>query len=132
MVMPYEVFTRDKVRTGIPTIRLSDHGRISFSGPAAETVKEHKMQYVILLWDRQSKCMAVKKSDKADTRAYRITFAHKHGCAISAKTFLDHIGHEFVNHTLFDFILGTHPITTKGTSGFGRSEATKRFGLMFT
>ena len=33
---------------------------------------------------------------------------------------------------LFDFILGTHPITTKGTSGLGRSEATKRFGLMFT
>jgi hypothetical protein len=33
---------------------------------------------------------------------------------------------------LIDFTLGTHPITTKGTSGFGRSEATKRFGCLFT
>ena len=31
-----------------------------------------------------------------------------------------------------DYTLGTHPITTKGTNGLGRSEATKRFGLMFT
>jgi len=27
---------------------------------------------------------------------------------------------------LLDFILGTHPITTKGTTQVGRSEATKR------
>ena len=28
--------------------------------------------------------------------------------------------------SLLDFILGTHPITTKGTTQVGRSEATKR------
>jgi hypothetical protein len=28
---------------------------------------------------------------------------------------------------LFDFTLGTHPISTKGTTELGRSEATKRF-----
>jgi hypothetical protein len=28
---------------------------------------------------------------------------------------------------LLDFILGTHPISTKGTTELGRSEATKRF-----
>jgi hypothetical protein len=28
---------------------------------------------------------------------------------------------------VFDYILGTHPISTKGTTAFGRSEATKRF-----
>src|SRR5207245_4916946 len=33
---------------------------------------------------------------------------------------------EFVS-SLFDFILGTHPISRKGTTELGRSEATKRF-----
>jgi hypothetical protein len=28
---------------------------------------------------------------------------------------------------VFDFTLGTHPISTKGTTELGRSEATKRF-----
>ena len=28
---------------------------------------------------------------------------------------------------MVDFTLGTHPITTKGTTELGRSEATKRF-----
>jgi hypothetical protein len=28
---------------------------------------------------------------------------------------------------MFDFTLGTHPISTKGTTELGRSEATKRF-----
>jgi hypothetical protein len=28
---------------------------------------------------------------------------------------------------MLDFILGTHPISTKGTTELGRSEATKRF-----
>jgi hypothetical protein len=28
---------------------------------------------------------------------------------------------------VLDFILGTHPISTKGTTELGRSEATKRF-----
>jgi hypothetical protein len=30
---------------------------------------------------------------------------------------------------VFDFTLGTHPISRKGTTEFGRSEATKRFWL---
>jgi hypothetical protein len=33
----------------------------------------------------------------------------------------------FTASTVFDFTLGTHPISTKGTTELGRSEATKRF-----
>jgi len=33
----------------------------------------------------------------------------------------------FQNDGMVDFTLGTHPITTKGTTELGRSEATKRF-----
>jgi hypothetical protein len=33
----------------------------------------------------------------------------------------------YVYNNLFDFTLGTHPISRKGTTELGRSEATKRF-----
>ena len=36
-------------------------------------------------------------------------------------------GQPLVLEDVFDFTLGTHPISTKGTPEFGRSEATKRF-----
>jgi hypothetical protein len=97
--MGYEVFTRDQVRKGFPTVRLTGHGRITLSGPAADTAKEHNVEYVVLLWDKDAKRMALKKTNEADTRAYPVAFASRHGCALSAKAFLDYIGDEFINRT---------------------------------
>ena len=98
--MPYEVFTRQRVRTGVPTVRVSNLGRINLNIHATEILKSNGVTHVILLYDKEELKMAVKQAPKTDTHAYRLLFTRNAtSCSVSAKTFFDHIKYDFQPRT---------------------------------
>ncbi len=96
--MPYEIFTKKVLRSGNPIISISRLGRIGINQPAARTLKEHAVEFVLLLWDKDRRRIAFRPISKKDTRAYTITYdanGKSAGAGFSAKTFFDYVGYDY-------------------------------------
>jgi hypothetical protein len=92
----YEVYEKVVRRTTSPTMTISKLGRLSFNAAAAETLHKSAVEYVLLLWDKDARKVAVRSTAKKDARAYTIRYAAKYKLAgFAAKTFLNHIQYDF-------------------------------------
>ena len=95
--MAYEIFARKTPRLGRAVMSFSKIGSVVFNQTAARTFQESKIKDVLLLWDSESKQLALRRVEDADdVRAYTIRFNDKgNGASFSAKTFLDHVGIQY-------------------------------------
>ena len=95
--MPYEVFTRNTSRLGVPMIGFSKLGNLVFNQFASRLLQKEAVEMVLLLWDSEHHKIAIKTTaNKKDPRAYRIRYNEKgNGAQFSCKTFLDYIGIDY-------------------------------------
>jgi hypothetical protein len=94
--MPYEVYEKVVKRMTSPTMTISKLGRLSFNAAAAETLRKHAIETVLLLWDANALKVAIRSVGKKDSRAYTVRYAQKYRLAgFAAKTFLNHIKYDF-------------------------------------
>lgn len=88
--MAYEVFTRTAVRVESPTISIVPDGRMVLNAAASRILSASGVKYVVLLWDKASRRMAVKATAKGDKNGYAVSLSH--GASLRAKAFTRHIG----------------------------------------
>jgi hypothetical protein len=94
--MAYEVYEKVVKRTTSPTMSISKLGRISFNAASTETLRKNAIEYVLLLWDKDTRKIAVKSTSKKDARCYVLRFTQKNRMSgFAAKTFLNHIEYDF-------------------------------------
>lgn len=71
-------------------------GRIALNKSATIRLEKDAVEFVILLWDQDSRKIAIRPITKKDPRAYRVSYGQKsNGAGFSAKTFLDFIEFDF-------------------------------------
>ena len=94
--MAYEIFTRQVIRATSPRVTLNSRGRLVLNVAATKLLHDAGVDSVFLMWDSNGKKFALRSANKKDARAYSVKFSGKDGkwCAISAKSFLAHIGHD--------------------------------------
>ena len=95
--MAYEIYAKQVVRATSPMITLNSRGRLAFNVAATRILHEQGFDTVFLLWDADAKKFAVRATNtKKDARTHRVRFAGKDAKwgSISAKGFLEHIGHD--------------------------------------
>src|SRR6266850_2607178 len=93
--MAYEIYSRDVIRVSTPVVTLNRRGRVLFNVAATKVLHEAGIENVFLMWDKDARKFAIRATNKKDTRAFTIRYASKNKwCAISAKGFLTHIGHQ--------------------------------------
>ena len=97
--MAYAVFEKKTPRLGTPVLSFSKIGSLSFNQTAARQFKKLGIKNVLLLWDSETRQLALKAtSDEKDARSYVIRYNEKgNGASFSAKTFLDYAGIDFSN-----------------------------------
>jgi hypothetical protein len=94
--MPFELFERKTSRVTSPAITLSPEGRIGVNSAATELFMRDNVEFVYILWDRETRRMAIRPTMRKDARAFRITYnKNKSSAAIAAKSFMDHIGYNY-------------------------------------
>ncbi|HEX3560450.1 MAG TPA: hypothetical protein VHU19_14680 [Pyrinomonadaceae bacterium] len=95
--MGYEIFTKKTARFGTPAVSLSKEGRIGINSPAAEYFRQNAVEYVLLLWDKEQRKIALRPITKKDSRAYSLGYdkpGKQGGAGFTAKTFFNFIGYE--------------------------------------
>ena len=95
--MAYEIFEKKAVRVGAPAVTVNRKDRISINSQAAKIFHQQAVEFVLLLWDKQSRRAALRPLTKKDSRAYKLSYgkiANKqpNGASFSARSFLNHIG----------------------------------------
>lgn len=94
--MPFEVFSRKVSRVGTPMMTFTTLGRIALNKSATRVLEKDAVEFVVLLWDRDSRRVGIRPLTKRDPRAYRVGYGKKgNGAGFSAKTFLDYIEYDF-------------------------------------
>ena len=100
--MGYEVFSRKTSRAGTPMLTISKLGRISFNKHATNRLSKDVVEFVILLWDKEARRIAIRPISKKEPRAYRVTYGIKgNGAGFSAKTFFDFIEYDYTESRSF-------------------------------
>ncbi len=91
--MAYEVFQRTGVRVDQPTLSITPDGRMVLNAAASRIFEESVVKFVLLLWDKPNRKIALKAAPKGDKNAYAVsrTSSH-HAMSLRAKLFLSHIG----------------------------------------
>jgi hypothetical protein len=124
--MAWEVYKRQIIRTGEPTVTIGKMGRIAFNMVATDILSGDKATHIILMWDRESKKCAAKIASSKDTGAYKLTFnAKSNGSGFSAVTFLNYIHYDWTETRSFNaewddsekMLIFTIPQQYFGTSG---------------
>jgi hypothetical protein len=93
--MAYEIYERKILRVSSPAITLNRRGRLVFNVAATEILDKAGVENVFLLWDGDRRRFAVRATNKKDHRTVKVRYAAKRKwAAISAKGFLEHIGHD--------------------------------------
>ncbi len=94
--MPFEVFSRKTSRVGTPMMTFTTLGRIALNKSSTRTLEKDAVEFVVLLWDRDSRRVAIRPLTKKDPRAYRVAYGKNgNGAGFSAKTFLDYIEYDY-------------------------------------
>jgi hypothetical protein len=57
-----------------PMLSLRPDGVIRLNKPAAKLIKHQGMDRVLVLWDKNSRTLALQRAPKNDHRAYRVAF----------------------------------------------------------
>jgi len=90
--MSYEIFTRKTRKMSGPSVTLNVYGRMQFNKAATLRLEKDAVENVLLLWDKDSRKVALRVITKKDPRAYRIAYGkNSNGAGFSTKTFFDHI-----------------------------------------
>ncbi len=92
-MMGYEAFTSRYAHPDFPAASLGKEGRIYFNRSATEIFLKTESKYALLLWDKDTRKIAVQRALKTDRRAYRITMENR-ACVINAKAFLSYINYD--------------------------------------
>jgi hypothetical protein len=92
--MAYEVFDNKATRLGSPALTITTDGRVVLNADAGDVLRAAGAKFVHLLWDAEARKIALRPLRRADVRSYKLTVphAHKRGMAVSAVTFLRHVG----------------------------------------
>lgn len=90
--MAYEVFQRTSFRVEDPALSLTPDGRIGLNAPAVRLLREANVKFVLLLWDKSNRKIALKAAVKSDTNAYAVSGMGSHSATIRARPFLRHVG----------------------------------------
>ena len=102
--MGYEVYERKIVRTGNPSISISKIGRLGINQHAAKYFRQNAVEFVLLLWDKDARQMAIRPLTKKDARAYAVTYDKKGkggGAGFFGKTFFDFIEYDYAETRSF-------------------------------
>lgn len=94
--MAFEIFTRKVRKLGTPAVTLNPYGRMQFNKAATGRLEKDAVEHVLLLWDADSRTVALRSIGKKDSRAYEVAYGAKgNGAGFSTKTFFDHIGLDY-------------------------------------
>jgi hypothetical protein len=95
--MPFELFTRDFVKTTAPKITISGFGRIALNKGAAELVSKSGTGFIVLLWDKATRRVGIQAA-KETANSYPLKAygpSGKTGTGFSAVTFLNFINYDW-------------------------------------
>jgi hypothetical protein len=94
--MGYEIFTKMTRMATEPKLSIGKKlGRLQFNSSAAKILQERTVDYVLLMWDKESRTIAVRGIGKKDPRAYSLRYAKKgNGAGFAARAFLHYIGYD--------------------------------------
>lgn len=97
--MPFEVFTRERVRTSTPKISINSYGRFNINTGATALLKKNpSVKTVLLLWDKETHRIGIQPAKEGDIRAYPLKAygaKGRSGTGFSAMTFLNHINYDW-------------------------------------
>jgi hypothetical protein len=92
----FEIFTREIVRSVEPTVTITTMGRIALNKSATAVLEKSAVEYVLMLWDKESNRAAIRPIGKKDRRSYRLSYGTKgNGAGFSAVTFLNFIKYDW-------------------------------------
>ena len=97
--MAYEVYQRTSFRVEDPALSLTPDGKIALNAPAVRLLREANVKFVLLLWDKNNRKVALKAAVKGDTNAYAVSGVGSHSATIRAKPFLRHVGWKGLKRT---------------------------------
>jgi hypothetical protein len=94
--MGYEIFEKTIRRDTEPRVTISTLGRLQFNASASKVLYKHAIEAVLLLWDKDTRKMAIKSKSGKDERAYQMRYAKKSkGAGFAARTFLEWCGYDY-------------------------------------
>ena len=94
--MSYEIFEKTIRRDTEPRVTISPLGRMQFNASASKLLAKHAVENVLLLWDKDSRKMAIKSISRKEERAYQMRYAKKgKGAGFAARTFLEWCGYNY-------------------------------------
>ena|SRR5579863_2180052 len=96
--MPFEVFTREFVRTTAPKITLTNYGRFAINNSGSNMLKKSHETNVLLLWDKATHTVGIQPVKKEDDRTYTLKAygpKGRSGTGFSAVTFLNFINYDW-------------------------------------
>ena len=104
--MPFEVYTREFIRSTDPRVTISNLGRFSISNGAVVLRKKHgATDGILLLWDKSTNRIGIQGTKKGDRRSYTLKASGpngRSGTGFSAVTFLTHINYDWSKSHSFD------------------------------
>jgi hypothetical protein len=93
--MAYEIYSKQVVRVSSPMITLNGRGRIVLNVAATKVFHDAGVETAFLLWDLQGRKFAIQGTRKRDQRTVNVRYSSNNKwAAISAKGFLEEIGHD--------------------------------------
>lgn len=93
--MGYEIYQREITRVSTPAVTLNRRGRLVFNVAATKLLHDAGVDNAFLLWDAERHKFAIRATTKKDPRTVKVRYsAGNKWAAISAKGFLEHIGHD--------------------------------------
>jgi len=96
--MGYKVYERKVIRTGSPTLSIGKLGRIGLNQFSAKYFRDTAVEFVLLLWDEESRRMALRPSSKKDSKAFTLKYdkvGQGAGAGFFAKSFLEFINYDY-------------------------------------
>ena len=95
--MEYEIFEKKATRFGTPAVTFNRKDRISINAQAARIFHQQAVEFVLLLWDKQSRGAALRPMTKKDSRAYKLSYGRvsnnqPNGASFSARSFMRYVG----------------------------------------
>lgn len=103
--MPFEIYTREFVRTTAPKVTLTNYGRIAINNSATKLLRKKQEGFVILLWDKTTNTVGIQPVQKEDRRAYPLKAygpKGRSGTGFSAVTFLNFINYDWSKTHSYD------------------------------
>jgi hypothetical protein len=92
--MPFELFTRDFVRTTAPKVTITSLGRIAINNSATALLRKNEESFVLLYWDKSTRRVGIQPVKKEDNKTYPLKAygpKGRSGTGFSAVTFLNFI-----------------------------------------